>query len=232
MSDIRDAKVHEVDASSASVKCDNEGERVRARPGCARSSAACAAPQLLLLSNTDVVWIWVLTVQRVSPYVHVRPSDLCPTALKRKAKMFHLPVLHGSGVVRQSHAALQEDRKETAGLEFLTRHRNHLLSLPSLRFSTQRLQGRVKRGTPSIALLHKEVSGIQRHTQQTTIGSAAKSQTSHFKIEGLAVGVMRLPSTIAIETADNSAVLTIDSHSRLRYNNLVFNGLLVPEGPR
>lgn len=43
---------------------------------------------------------------------------------------------------------------------------------------------------------------------------------------------MKLLSTIVIETADNSAVLTIDSHSRLRYNNLVFNGLLLPEGPR
>lgn len=118
MSDIRDAKVHEVDASSASVKCDNEGEMGESAAGacalvsCVRRSCSCSATLM-------VVWIWVLTVQRVSPYVHVRPSDLCPTALKRNAKMFHLPVLHGSGVVRQSHAALQERQKRNSGVRIL-----------------------------------------------------------------------------------------------------------------
>lgn len=135
MSDIRDAKVHKVDATSASVKRDNEGERVRAQPMCARSSAVCTAA-----AAAQQHWCGVdpkLTVHRVSPYVHVRSCDLCPTVLKRKPKMVHLPVLHGSGVVRQSHAALQEDRKKkTMGLEFLTRHWNHLLSLPSLHGSS------------------------------------------------------------------------------------------------
>lgn len=124
------------------------------------------ALQLLLQSNTDVVWIRVLTVQRVSPYVHVCSSDLGPTAQKKKAKIFHLPVLHGSGVERQSHAALQEDRGEKN-----TRVRIPDASLESFAlallvevFQRRTFARGVKSGTPSIALLHKEVSGIQRHT--------------------------------------------------------------------
>lgn len=99
-------KVHKVDVSSASVKRDNEGERVRAQPMCAL--------QLLLLSNTDAV--------RIRGADGTSCLSICARPLlwfmsngvkEREAKeMAHLPVLHGSGVVRQSHAALQEERKK------------------------------------------------------------------------------------------------------------------------
>lgn len=121
-----------IDASSTSVKCDNEAERVRAQPVNARSSAARCSCSCSCSATLVVVWHRGRTMHPAYPYVHVCPSDiLCPTVLKRKANMVHLPVLHGSGVVRQSHAALQEDRKKQRGLEVSTSHRNHLLWLPS-----------------------------------------------------------------------------------------------------
>lgn len=99
--------------------------------------------------------------------------------------MVHLPVLHGSGVVRQSHAALKGDRKKK-------NNRVRILDaplepfalappLPHRCFSTRNVcRGESKRGTPSIALLHKEVSGIQRRVINNN-QQPAKSQTSHFE---------------------------------------------------